>query len=56
LRQFIFTQPSVITLEAKGQQAESSAQRQVKGVVRMVGGQRGFELIRWVDRDTVRTE
>ena len=56
LRQFIFTQPSVITLEAKGQQAESSAQRQVRGVVRVVGGQRGVELLRWVDRDTVRTE
>jgi len=56
LRQFIFTQPSVITIEAKGQQAESSAQRQVRGVVRVVGGQRGVELLRWVDRDTVRTE
>ncbi len=56
LRQFIFTQPSVITIEAKGQQAEASAQRQVRGVVRVVGGQRGVELLRWVDRDTVRTE
>ena len=53
LRQFVFTIPSVIAIEAKGQQGESVAQRQVKGVVRMVGGQRGFELIRWVDRDTV---
>lgn len=49
--QFVSVNPSVIAIEAKGQQGESVAQRQVKGVVRMVGGQRGFELIRWVDRD-----
>ena len=56
LRQFVFTQPSVITIEAKGQQAESSARRQVRGMVRVVGGQRGVELLRWVDRDAVRDQ
>ncbi len=55
-QKFVFTNPSVITIEAKGHQAESATQRQVKGVVRVVGGTKGFELIRWVDRDMVRTE
>ena len=48
---FIFTNPSVITVEAEGQPADSRVSRRVKGVVRAVGGQRGFELVRWVDRD-----
>jgi len=56
LRQMVFINPTVITIEAKGRQAESATQRQVKGVVRMVGGTKGFELIRWVDRDTIRNE
>lgn len=55
LRQFVFANPSVITIEAKGDLAESVGQRRIKGVVRLVGGQRGFELIRWVDRDMVRS-
>ncbi|MFQ5682171.1 MAG: general secretion pathway protein GspK [Candidatus Binatia bacterium] len=54
LRQFVFTTPSVITIEALGHQAESSTQRRVRGVVRVVGGNRGFELVRWVDRETGR--
>jgi general secretion pathway protein K len=56
LRQFVFTNPSVIGVEAEGRPAESGVRREVKGVVRLVGGQRGFELIRWVDRDAVRNE
>ena len=55
-QKFVFTNPSIIAIEAKGHQAESATQRQVKGVVRIVGGTTGFELIRWVDRDMVRTE
>jgi len=49
-RQFVFTQPFVITIEAVGYRAASPPQRQVSGVVRLLGGDRGFELIRWVDR------
>jgi len=56
LQKFVFANPSVITIEAKGHQAESATQRQVKGVVRLGGGQQGFQLVRWVDRDMVRTE
>ena len=56
LRQFVFTNPSVITIEAAGQPADSVAPRRVRGVVRLGGGQRGFELIRWLDRDIIRTE
>lgn len=52
LRRFVFTNPSVITIEASGRRAESVTQRRVRGVIRLVRGNRGFELIRWVDRDT----
>lgn len=51
LQIFIFTNPSVITVEAEGQPADSRVSRRVKGVVRAAGGQQGFELVRWVDRD-----
>jgi general secretion pathway protein K len=52
LRQFVFTNPSIVTIEAAGQNRESATQRQVKGVVRLGGGQQGFQLVRWLDRDT----
>ena len=51
LQMFIFTNPSVITVEAEGQLADSRTSRRVKGVVRIGGGQLGFELVRWIDRD-----
>lgn len=51
-RQFVFTNPSIVTIEAVGHNGESATQRQVKGVVRLGGGQQGFQLVRWVDRDT----
>lgn len=51
MRQFVFTNPSVISVEAQGRRADSVTQRQVKGVVRLLGGQRGFLLARWIDRD-----
>ena len=54
--QMVSVSPSVITVEAKGRAGESASARQVKGVVRLAGGQRGFELIRWVDRDLVKNE
>jgi general secretion pathway protein K len=51
LQSFIFINPSVVAVESEGRPTESSAPRRVKGVVRL-GGQQGFELLRWVDRDT----
>jgi general secretion pathway protein K len=51
LRQFVFVNPSVVAIEVAGRPAESVMERRVKGIVRVVGGNRGFELVRWVDRD-----
>lgn len=50
LRQFVFVNPTVITIEAAGFQKESSSRRQVKGVVRLLATQAGYQLVRWVDR------
>jgi general secretion pathway protein K len=50
LRLFIFTNPSVVAVEAEGKLADSGLRRRVKGVVRL-GGARGYELLRWLDRD-----
>lgn len=50
-RYFVVIVPSVITIEAAGYHVASAPQRQLKGVVRVLGD-RGFELVRWVDRDT----
>ncbi len=50
LRLFIFTNPSVVAVEAEGKLADSGLRRKVKGVVRL-GGARGYELLRWLDRD-----
>lgn len=51
VRRVVFVNPTVITLEVSGYLGESATQRRIKGVVRLVGGQRGFDLMRWVDRD-----
>jgi general secretion pathway protein K len=51
LQMFVFANPSVFTIEAEGQPAESRLPRRVKGVVKGSGGQRGFELVRWIDRE-----
>ena len=51
LRYFIFTNPSVVAVEAEGEPGESRVSRRVKGVVRRGGGRQGFELLRWIDRD-----
>ena len=56
VRQFVFTNPTVVSVEAQGRHAELATQRRVKGVVRFLGAQRGFSLVRWVDRDTITTE
>jgi general secretion pathway protein K len=54
-RQVTFANPTVITIEARGRQAQSPIARQVRGVIRILGGDRGYELIRWLDRDVMRT-
>ena len=50
LQAFIFTNPSVISIEAQGSPADSRQSRLVRGVIR-AGGNRGFEVTRWVDRE-----
>jgi general secretion pathway protein K len=50
LQMFIFTNPSVVAVEAEGRLADSRLPRRVKGIVRLGGGQ-GFEILRWLDRD-----
>ncbi|MFQ5917532.1 MAG: general secretion pathway protein GspK [Candidatus Binatia bacterium] len=51
-RGFVFVAPTVISIEALGSRSESASSHRLKGVIRLLGGNRGFELIRWVDRDT----
>ena len=67
LQTFIFTNPSVVSVEAEGQSKGSEVPRRVKGIIRLaVGGARiqvgrgvvqttpgggRIELIRWVDRE-----
>ena len=51
LQQFVFANPTVVTVEAEGRPSESRVSRRVKGVVRVGGGGRGFELVRWIDRE-----
>jgi len=51
LQMFIFTNPSVLAVEAEGKLKDSRLPRRVKGIVRL-GGAQGFELLRWLDRDT----
>lgn len=51
LQSFVFTNPSVIAVEAEGRPAESRAARRVTGIVRL-GGAPGFQLMRWLDRET----
>jgi general secretion pathway protein K len=50
LQLFIFTNPSVVAVEAEGRLADSRVVRRVKGIVRL-GGAQGYELLRWLDRD-----
>jgi general secretion pathway protein K len=53
-RQIVFANPTVITIEARGHQAQSTISRQVKGVVRVIGSDR-YDLVRWLDRDVIRS-
>ena len=50
LRLFIFTNPAVVAVEAEGKLLDSGLRRRVNGIVRL-GGARGYELLRWLDRD-----
>jgi general secretion pathway protein K len=51
LQMFIFTNASVVAIEAEGHPTGSQGARRVKGIVRLGGGQQGFELLRWMDRE-----
>ena len=50
-RYFAVVVPAVITIEAAGYHDASAPQRRLKGVIRVLGD-RGVEVIRWIDRDT----
>jgi hypothetical protein len=47
---FVFTNPSVIAIEAEGVTTAAGLPRRLKGVVRVAGGQGRFEIVRWIDR------
>jgi general secretion pathway protein K len=47
---FVFTNPSVISVEADGSTTGVGLPRRIKGVVRVAGGQGRFEMVRWIDR------
>ncbi|MGH7931448.1 MAG: general secretion pathway protein GspK [Candidatus Binatia bacterium] len=49
-RMFVFTNPSVISVEAEGSATGAGLPRRIKGVVRVAGGQGRFEMVRWIDR------
>lgn len=51
LQVFIFTNPSMVAVEGEGRSRDSRSPRRVTGIVRL-GGAQGFELLRWLDRDT----
>jgi general secretion pathway protein K len=53
-RQVMFANPTVVTIQARGRQAQSPIARQVTGVVRLLGGDRGYDLVRWLDREVIR--
>jgi general secretion pathway protein K len=52
-RLFVFTNPSVIGIEAEGATTGVGLPRRLKGVVRVAGGQGRFEMVRWIDRVSV---
>ncbi|MBI4528559.1 MAG: general secretion pathway protein GspK [Deltaproteobacteria bacterium] len=51
MRLFVFSNPSIVAIEAAGRRGNSAVERRVKGVVRLIGGSRGYNVMRWVDRD-----
>jgi len=50
MQMFVFTTPSVISIEAQGSYGSAAVPRRVKGIVR--GGAGRAEFVRWIDRDS----
>ena len=48
---FVFVNPTVVSIEAQGYRSKSALPSRIRGVVRLVNGARGFQIIRWVDRE-----
>jgi general secretion pathway protein K len=48
---FAFVPPSVVAIEAGGYHDESNTERRIKAVVRLGGGNRSVEILRWMDDD-----
>ncbi|HWP57290.1 MAG TPA: hypothetical protein VNL14_05345 [Candidatus Acidoferrales bacterium] len=51
-RYFVFTPPSIVSVEAVGYQEGARVGRSLRATVRLVGGNRNVEILRWVDEDT----
>jgi general secretion pathway protein K len=49
-RYFVFVPPSVVTIEAEGFRGDGEVRHRLRGTVRLSGGARGYELLRWIDR------
>jgi general secretion pathway protein K len=49
---FVFAPPSVVAIEAGGYQENSSTERRIRAVVRLGGGNRSVEILRWLDEDS----
>ena len=48
---FVFVNPTVVSVEAQGFRSKSAIPSRIRGVVRLLKGGRGFEIVRWVDRE-----
>ena len=48
---FVFVNPTVVSIEAQGYRSQSAIPSRMRGVVRLLNGGRGFEIVRWVDRE-----
>ena len=48
---FVFVNPTVVSVEAQGFRSQSAIPSRIRGVVRLLDGGRGFEIVRWVDRE-----
>jgi len=48
---FVFVNPTVVSVEAQGFRSQSAIPSRIRGVVRLLNGGRGFEIVRWVDRE-----
>ena len=48
---FVFVNPTVVSIEAQGYRSQSAIPSRMRGVVRLLNRGRGFEIVRWVDRE-----